>query len=247
MQLSRLPVRSIAEVAEDPLPRDRWPASIPAVGQLLDEGLELGPATVLVGENGAGKSTLIEAIAMAFGLAAEGGSTNPNRHTRVSESPLADHLALVRGLGASRYGYFLRAETMHSFYTFLEGNPRGPTQRPDLRFHEMSHGESFLALIEDRFRNRGLWVLDEPESALSFTGCMALLQHLMDLTADGRSQVILSTHSPLLAALPGATIYEIGTWGYRRADWSDLGLTRTWQTFFADPGRFLHHLESHEN
>jgi predicted ATPase len=246
VQIPRLPIRSLseAEVEGEPLSRGRWPGSIPAVAQLLAEGIELGPATVLVGENGSGKSTLVEAIAMAFGLGGEGGSTGPRRHTRESESPLSEHLALLRGVGASRRGYFLRAETMHGLYTFLEENPRLPSQQPDVEFHALSHGESFLALLEDRFRDSGLWVLDEPESALSVTGCLALLQHLVDLLADGRSQVVLSTHSPLLAALPGATILELGEWGYRRSSWSDLELTQTWRAFLDDPRRFLRHLSS---
>jgi predicted ATPase len=240
--MSRLPIRSLSEVEGEPLSRATWPGSIPAVAQLLAEGLELGAATVFVGENGSGKSTLVEGIAMAFGLGSEGGSTGPRRHTRASESPLSEHLALLRGVGASRRGYFLRAETMHGLYTYLEENPRLPSQQPDVEFHGLSHGESFLALIQDRFRDSGLWVLDEPESALSVTGCLALLQHLVDLLADGRSQVILSTHSPLLAALPGATIFEVGEWGYRRSTWSDLELTQTWQAFLDDPRRFLRHL-----
>lgn len=84
---------------------------------------------------------------------------------------LADHLQLVRNAGATRRGYFLRAETMHGFFTYLENNPS--TAGPDIRFHDMSHGESFLELAVDRFRGGGLWVLDEPESALSFAGCLA--------------------------------------------------------------------------
>lgn len=240
--MSRLPIRSLSELEDDPLSRSGWPADIPAVAQLLREGLELGPATVFVGENGSGKSTLVEGIAMAFGLGSEGGSTGSRRHTRVSESPLSEHLAVLRWVGASRRGYFLRAETMHGLYTFLEENPRLSSQRPDVAFHGLSHGESFLTLIQDRFRNDGLWVLDEPESALSVTGCLALLQHLVDLLATGRSQIVLSTHSPLLAALPGATIYEVGEWGYRRSNWDDLELTHTWRAFLDDPRRFLRHL-----
>lgn len=209
--------------------------------QLLDQGLALAPATVLVGDNGVGKSTIVEAIAMAFGLGAEGGSPNTRRETRATESDLWRHLRLQRGIGSSRYGYFLRAETMHGLYTFLEQHPRtsGP---PEPRFHEESHGESFLSLVQDRFRGEGLFVLDEPESALSFTGCLALLGYLGELLAGGRSQVILSTHSPLLAALPGATVYEVGEWGIRPTDWDDLELVRAWRSFLDLPERFLRHL-----
>ncbi len=237
----RHPVRAVSEHPEDPADRDRWPATLAPVRQVLDEGLALSPATVFVGDNGVGKSTLIEAIAMAFGLGAEGGSPSTRRATRPTESDLWRHLRLARSAGSARYGYFLRAETMHGLYTFLEQNPRtsGPAEP---RFHEESHGESFLSLVQDRFRNEGLWVLDEPESALSFTGCMALLGHLRELLAGGRSQVIMSTHSPLLAALPGATIYEVGEWGIRESEWDDLDLVHAWRSFLDLPERFLRHL-----
>lgn len=106
----------------------------------------------------------------------------------------------------------------------------------------MSHGESFLELIIDRFKEGGLWVLDEPESALSFSGCLALVGVLKDLMAAGDSQVILSTHSPLLAALPGATIYEVGPWGLRNTEWEDLDLVTHWRSFMNVPERYLRHL-----
>lgn len=231
---ARYPVRRVEADESDPLPPDRWPATIPAVRQLLDEGLDLGRATVLVGDNGVGKSTLVEAVAMAFGLSGEGGSTNAMHATRTSESPLHAHVRLVRNAGGARFGYFLRAETMHGLYTYLE-----ELRSPGSALHDMSHGESFLALVRERFRDRGLWVLDEPESALSFTGCMDLLAHLSDLLEDDRNQVLLSTHSPLLAALPGATVLEAGEWGLRRREWDDLELVRRWRGFFDSPARFL--------
>ena len=159
--------------------------------------------------------------------------------TRATESGLEEHLQVIRNPGASRRGYFLRAETMHGFYTYLEQNPG---TRPEPRFHEMSHGESFLELIADRFREGGLWVLDEPESALSFSGCMALVGILKDLMAAGDSQVVMSTHSPLLAALPGAEIYEVGPWGLRQSEWDDLDLVTNWRSFMNVPGRYLRHL-----
>jgi len=230
----RYPVRRVQVSPSAELDRSAWPATIPAVRQVLEQGLDLGRATVLVGENGAGKSTLVEAIAMAFGISPEGGSPNTMRATRPSESPLHEHLTLVRNGGAGRFGYFLRAETMHGLYTYLED-----IRSPGPQFHDMSHGESFLAIIRDRFRNRGLWVLDEPESALSFTGCMALLSHLTDLLEDDRNQVILSTHSPLLAGLPGATILEVGEWGLRPSAWEDTDLVRLWRDFLGAPRSFL--------
>lgn len=240
MRLATTPVRHIGEDALRPLPRTDWPATLAPVRQLLDDGLELGRATVFVGENGAGKSTLVEAIAMAYGLNPEGGSTGAMHSSRRTESGLADSLRLTRNAGASRYGYFLRAETMHGFFSYLEDNPS--MTRQDVMFHRMSHGESFLSLAADRFRGGGLWILDEPESALSFSGCLSLLSVLQGLLDDGGSQVILSTHSPLLAALPGADIYEVGGWGLRRNTWEALELVRNWRSFLDAPQRFLRHL-----
>ncbi|WP_394941909.1 AAA family ATPase [Psychromicrobium sp. YIM B11713] len=240
MALSRFPIRRVAEDPENALGRDHWPATLPPVAQILELGLDLTPATILVGENGSGKSTLIEAIALAYGLSAEGGSTGARHATRSTESVLAEHLQLVRNAGATRRGYFLRAETMHGFFTYLEENPS--TFLQDLPFHEMSHGESFLQLTADRFQGAGLWVLDEPESALSFTGCLSLLSILKELLAAGESQVIMSTHSPLLAALPGAQILEVGPWGLRPRQWEGLDLVSHWRSFLSAPERYLRQL-----
>ena len=231
-----LPLRSVREHPLAPADRTAWPATLPPVRELLDDGLELGRATVLTGENGAGKSTLVEAIAGAFGLNPEGGGTGAMHSTRSTESPLGEHLQLVRGAGASKSGFFLRAETMHSLFTYYEQIGVGGMM------HERSHGESFLELVAERSRIRGLWVLDEPESALSFSGCLALIGALRDLRAEG-SQVVLSTHSPVLAALPGAQIFEVGEWGLRRCDYDDLELVRNQRSFLEAPDRYLRHLE----
>lgn len=235
---SRLPVRRVRGDEREPVPAGAWFAQVPAVAQLLRDGLDLGPATVLVGENGAGKSTLVEALAVAFGMGAEGGSTGARSQTRASESPLWRHLLLEREPGAPRRGFFLRAETMHGFYTYLEDNPG---LGPEPVFHEMSHGESFLGLVQDRMRHPGFYVLDEPESALSFTGSLALLAHLTDLVARG-SQVVLSTHSPLLAAFPGARVHEVGDHGLREVAWEDTDLVLSWQGFLRAPERYLRRL-----
>ena len=122
--------RRVRADPERPLSRHAWPATIPAVAQLLREGLTLTKGvTFLVGENGSGKSTIVEAIAMAYGLGREGGSTGSRHGTRASESPLSAGLRLQRGIGAGRWGFFLRAETMHGFYTYLEENPGSPRAR----------------------------------------------------------------------------------------------------------------------
>jgi len=230
-----LPVRRVEEHPLAPFDRDTWPGTLAPVRQVLDDGLDLGTVTVLTGDNGSGKSTLLEGIATAYGLNAEGGSTGAQHTTRASESPLGEHLLLVRGAGASKRGFFLRAETMHGFYSYLEGVGIGGP------LHERSHGESFLDLVSERVFLGGLWLLDEPESALSLPGCLALLGLLGDLTARG-AQVVLSTHSPVLAAFPGADLYEVGPWGLRRSGYDDLDLVRGWRAFLDAPGRYLRHL-----
>jgi len=227
-----LPLREIEASGVPDLPV--WWAQIPAVRQVLSEGWRLAPITVLVGDNGAGKSTLVEAVATAFGMGPEGGAIGSGYTTRASESGLP--LTIRRDIGAGRRGFFLRAETMHAFYTFLEENPGNSPYEPV--FHEMSHGESFLTLVGDRMVHPGLYVLDEPESALSFDNCLALVAKMHGL-AENDSQVLLSTHSPVLAAVPGAEIWEVGEWGMRRCAWEDLDLVRRWRGFLDDPGRFL--------
>lgn len=229
-----LPVRRVQAAVGADVDGSRWPGSIPAVGQLL-KGVDFAPLTVLVGENGSGKSTVIEAIALAFGLSAEGGSTGARHHTRRTESELWDALSLRRDIGASRWGFFLRAETMHGFYTYLEQHPGGP----EPRFHEMSHGESFLELLASRrFLGPGLYLLDEPESALSFTSTLALAGQLHEVGRRGDAQAIVSTHSPILPAVPGARLLELGPWGL----YDDLQLVRDWRGFLDSPNRYLRHL-----
>ena len=190
---SNQPLRRVEERADDPLDRSVWPATLPPVRQVLTEGLDFGAVTVFVGDNGAGKSTLVEAIAMAFGLNAEGGSTSAMNHTRDSESALGDHLQLVRGAGASKKGYFLRAETMHGFFTYLESIGDGQ------RFHERSHGESFLDLVMSRSRVRGLWMLERTRIGIITSWLSGLdrfdagarrqwiADHPLDTFADSRS------------------------------------------------------------
>lgn len=227
--------RPLRAIRGEPAAGDCWPWSIPAVRQLLADGLEPGALTILVGENGSGKSTLVEGIAVAYGMSPEGGSIGARHRTRATESPLPERLSFVRNPGSARWGYFLRAETMHGLYSYLEANPGGP----DPVFHELSHGESFVAMLAARFSSPGLYLMDEPESALSFTNTLALVHLLEQMVADGTRQAIVATHSPILAATPGAQVWELGSWGMRRTDWSELALVGQWRRFLADPERFL--------
>jgi predicted ATPase len=241
VELDQPPVVRVSADPDRPLPADRWPMTIPAVAQLVRGGLDLASGvTFLVGENGSGKSTLVEGIAMAYGLSPEGGSTFSQNSTRSSESRLSSALRLRRGIGAGRWGFFLRAETMHGWYTYLEHNPAKADVGEPV-FHEMSHGESFLEVIGRRFDSPGFYCLDEPEAALSFTSTLSLMGSFLDLAAAG-GQVLCATHSPVLAALPGARLLEVGDWGLREATWEELDLVWHWKRFLGSPEAYLRHL-----
>lgn len=240
--VARHPVRRVEARAGHALAAHRYPASIPAVAQVLQDGVDLAPGvTFLVGENGSGKSTLVEAVAIAFGLSPEGGSTHSRHSSRATESPLGDALQLVRGPGASRWGFFLRAETMHGWYSYIEDHPR-TSGGDDVAFHEMSHGESFLAVLESRFTGKGFFCLDEPEAALSFSSTLGLVAALQRVVAR-KGQVLCATHSPVLAAMPGARILEVGPWGLRESAWEDLEVVDHWRRYLAEPWTYLRHLQ----
>jgi predicted ATPase len=230
------PVVRVSVDPADALPERGWPMTIPAVAQVVREGLGLPPGvTFLVGENGSGKSTLVEAVAVAYGLSPEGGSAQGHHSTRATESPLGRTLRLQRGIGSPRWGFFLRAETMHGWYTFSEQTGGGPA------YHEMSHGESFLEVLRTRFDSPGFYCLDEPEAALSFSSSLGLIAALGQIVEAG-GQVLCATHSPVLAAMPGATILEVGDWGLRRTTWEELELVQHWKAYLDAPGRYLRHV-----
>jgi predicted ATPase len=216
----------------------RWPATVPAVAQILAEGLDLGAGvTVLAGENGSGKSTLVEVIAEACGLNPQGGSAKARFQTRGSEPGIGGHLWAERGPGYPAWMYFLRADTMHGLYTYLEENPG---RRPE-RFHELSHGEGFLEILRTRISKPGFYLMDEPDAPLSFVSSLSLVALLHDLgSADG--QVIVATHSPVIAAVPGARILELGPWGMRPSQWQELELVASWRQFLGQPETFLRRL-----
>ena len=234
---SSLPVR---EVVGEPSPDDRgWPFTMGPIAQLLRDGLELSKLTVLVGENGVGKSTIIEAIAMAYGLSPEGGSKNQRQSARPTESPLHERIRLVRGVTRARWGYFLRAETMHGLLTYLEENPS--RYQPETLYHERSHGQAFNELLETKLAHMagrgGFLVLDEPEAGLSLLSQIALATKLAGLRDEG-IQVLMATHSPILAAAPGARIIELDETGLHSRAWNELMTVSLYRRFLADPGYF---------
>ncbi|MFG1871586.1 AAA family ATPase [Micromonospora arborensis] len=231
------------ELIDDDADRSAYPFTLPVVAGLRAAGrLELDPAvTFLAGDNGTGKSTLIEAIAVAAGFNPEGGSANFRFSTRATESSLGEHLRLVRGTRKPRTGFFLRAESFYNVATEIDRlgvvDGYGGTS-----LHERSHGESFLDLATHRFKPHGLYLLDEPEAALSVHGCLALLTRIHDLTQAG-AQFIIATHSPILLAVPHARILQIEPDGViRHVDYDDAQPVVLTRSFLASPQRYLHHL-----
>ncbi|MER7149471.1 AAA family ATPase [Streptomyces lydicus] len=225
---------------------DGWPWTVPCVRQLVEKGLTFrAPVTFLVGENGSGKSTLAEALAEGFGLDSYGGSAGykyaSSREAsvlggRMRFDPTREGRRMVRGPRTRRQGFFLRAETA---LEALNGERRSKrlSRDPD----GMSHGEGFLLAFRERFAQRGLYVMDEPEAALSFSSCLELVG-LMDELGKGGAQIICATHSPLLTALPGAEIVEVGEHGMRAVEWAELGLVDHWRRYLTDPRAYLRHV-----
>ena len=162
------------------------------------------PVTFFVGENGSGKSTLLEAIAIAYGFNPEGGTRNYSFSTYDSHSELCSAIRLSKGIRHAGWGYFLRAESFYNVATKEEEYSRGPGGKPQ-HYHEKSHGESFLALAQNSFKANGLYLLDEPEAALSPQRQLTLLMEI-DRCVKEESQFIIVTHSPILLGLPGAEI-----------------------------------------
>lgn len=223
--------------------RRGYPWALPALAALAGDGLALDPrVTFLAGENGSGKSTLLEAIAVAAGINPEGGSSNFAFATRESHSALGDAVRLVRGVRRPRTDFFLRAESLFTAATYLEGLTHDPLASYGGRsLHEQSHGESFLAVVLNRFGPNGLYLLDEPEAALSAQNCLTLLRRMHELVGQG-SQFVIATHSPLLLAYPGATLYELSESGIDEVAFDDAAPVRLTRGFLSAPDRFLRDL-----
>ncbi len=228
-----------ASFKDDDLDAAGYPLSIPAVRDL--ERIEFHPkVTFLVGENGSGKSTIVEALAVLMGLNAEGGTQNFAFSTRASHSSLATVLRPVRGARQPRNRFFLRAESYFNLATTIEhldrepGGPKVIDSYGGTSLHEQSHGESFMALMEHRFGANGLYILDEPEAALSPQRQLAMLVRMHDLIAEN-CQFIIATHSPILMAYPEAWIYELSADGIARVALRDTDHYRVTLDILRDP------------
>lgn len=243
MVLNDLPLRSVTARSDaEPLTGVRahtWPYHL-AVTRAALAGLTFGRLTVIVGENGAGKSSLVESIAEAYGLPLGGGDNRVSRPTFDQVSAFGADLQIVRGAAGRRAGLFLRAEGMLGHLEYMASLES--KQATDIL--RLSHGEGAQRLLEESFDDYGLWILDEPESGLSFSGQLELCARVLAVLERG-GQVVLCTHSPLLAALAthcNELVWEIGEWGVRQLAWAELDMIVHWRNMLDDPEMYLHHL-----
>ena len=230
------------------LPQESYLCGLPPVRYLMEGGVLRfdTPVTFLVGENGSGKSTLLEGIAVACGFNPEGGTRNFSFSTRATHSPLGEYLTPAR----RRYpkdGFFLRAESFYNVATHIDEldetvpGPRLIDSYGGVSLHHQSHGESFLSLVEHRFGGQGLYLLDEPEAALSPARLLTLMV-LLDQLVKKDSQFVIATHSPILMAFPGARLYQLGEAGVTAVDYQETEHYQLTRRFLENPERMLHYL-----
>ncbi|PID76542.1 MAG: AAA family ATPase [Deltaproteobacteria bacterium] len=205
---------------------EQYPFSLDAVKNI--SSIKLHPnVTFFIGENGSGKSTLMEAIAVSWGFNPEGGSKNFNFGTYESHSSLHEYIRLSRGYKRPKDGFFLRAESFFNVASEIQRlDEQGGFGPPIIdsygghSLHEQSHGESFMALLINRFGGNGLYILDEPEAALSPTRQMAMISRMHDLVKM-KSQFIIATHSPIILAYPHAMIYQLDENGIKKVNYEE--------------------------
>jgi predicted ATPase len=230
-------------------PNIKWPFYLPTVRSLVEDGLQFTkPITFIVGENGSGKSTIVEAIAESYGLDVRGGHGGRKYGLATSsKSPLGELLKLdLTSIGQKTkskqaQGFFLRSETAKGVFEYM--SDYGVPGYGDKHIAEVSHGEGYYQVLLGRFKDQGLYLLDEPEAALSFHSSLVLMKQLKQVVENG-SQVICATHSPIITAMPDADIIEVGEHGIRRKKWSNLELIQHWQRYMSNPTTYIEDLKS---
>ena len=234
------------------IPPQEYVAHLPVVRYVMEKGsFKLTkPVTILVGENGVGKSTLLEALAVALGFNPEGGTVNYSFATADSHSPLHRYLAVSRGVKRNRDGYFLRAESFYNVASNIDQMDRIPAPGPSViesyggvSLHKQSHGESFMALVANRFGGNGLYILDEPEAALSPSRILELMCYIHELEKKN-SQFIISTHSPILMAYPGAEVLYLTEDGIQSVSYKETEHYQITKQFLNAPEQMCKYLFS---
>jgi predicted ATPase len=222
--------------------------------QSLSNGLQLSltnNVTFFVGENGSGKSTLLEGIAEQCGFSLRGGNRNHNLNTGYRfegyESPIAQRINLSWTPRRINEGFFMRAESFFNFASYIdelaadEPGKRLLNAYGGRSLHEQSHGESFLALFSNQFES-GIYILDEPEAALSPARILAFMAIINELEQSGRAQFLIATHSPMLLCYPGATIYQFDENGVQETNYEDTEHFMLTKSFLNNPAAYLRHL-----
>jgi len=222
---------------------ERYPFNIPCLKSF--EELVFHPkVTFLTGENGVGKSTLTEAIAINLGFNAEGGSKNFNFKSTESHSDLHNYLTIAKSFKKPKDGFFLRGESFYNVASEIDkldeegGRPKIIDSYGGLSLHKQSHGQSFWSLFMNRFNGNGIYILDEPESALSATKQIAMLSKINSLV-NKNAQFIITTHSPILLAYPNASIYEMADEDIMRVSYEETEVYRVYKSFLDNPDRIL--------
>ncbi len=234
---------------DNKLDKNSYLNDLPIIKYLLKEK-ELSfssNVTFFVGENGTGKSTLLEAIAVAYGFNAEGGSRNFTFSTNETHSELFEHITLIKR-NFAKDGFFLRAESLYNVATNIDDMDKLPSfDAPviegygGISLHKQSHGESFLSIVQNRFFGNGLYILDEPEAALSPNRLLSLIVEINSLVKKD-SQFIIATHSPILMTFPNAQILEFSQDGIKSVKYQDTEHFRLTKNFLENPEKMLHYL-----
>lgn len=240
-------IRSVNLKSEQISSYGQFPLNLPVIRNFQE--ITLHPnVTYIIGENGMGKSTLLEGIAIALGFNPEGGTLNFNFSSYDSHSSLDEYLQIVKGVNRAKDSFFFRAETFYNIATNIEELDKEPFSGRKIidsyggkSLHEQSHGESFFAAFMERFQGSGLYILDEPEAALSPLRQMSMLARINDLVNQG-SQFIISTHSPIIMAYPNAKIIQLTENGMCDSKLEDTNHYSIMKQFFEDKDRLLHHL-----
>lgn len=241
--MNKLYLKSI-DINKTQIPTNDYICNLPIIKNFQKINLK-NPVTIFVGENGMGKSTLIEAIAVKWGFNPEGGGINFNFQTKRTHSELNKYITLIKTPYHPKDGYFFRAESLYNIASNIEDLDSIKCNAPPISdayggksLHNQSHGESFLSIFFKRFLGNGLYILDEPEAALSPISQMSLIIRINELV-NLNSQFIISTHSPILLTLPHAQIFEIKNNGIFEKQYFETEHYKLMKNFFENPNQIL--------